>query len=403
MQLHADGLAASQNEISALTAELSQLTAPYSTALLSSSEEIQQVQAALKEKQQRWKNSMASLRDEETLLQTLISTHKETLFSIEALKEERKKITEHIDLLKSQHQTTLKKRTALFADKDPLIVETTLQEQVLTAEKNVALYRQQLLEKEKEIATLHERKEQLSLSTSRRKASLDAKEQDFASLLLQHNFGSETAFLNARLPDEKRDQLFSQIEKLQIQVRETQAKLASVEETISEEKLKQPTDLSHETLVGRLAEQTEQLGELQQQLGALTEQISNYDKNIANQKDKQELFTRQQKEYGYWAQLHQLVGSADGKKFRNFAQGLTFELMVHHANLTLEKMSDRYLLRRTPEQPLELTVIDAYQAGEIRSTANLSGGETFIISLALSPWLVGHGKQKSANRFTFPR
>jgi exonuclease SbcC len=394
LQLHTDGLAVSQNEISALTAELSQLTAPYSTTPLSSREEIQQVQADLKEKQQRWKNSMASLRDEETLLQTLTSTHKETLFSIEAQKEERTKTTEHIDLLKIQHQTTLKKRTALFADKDPLIVEATLQKQVLIAEKKLTLCRQQLMEKEKEIATLLERKEQLSLSTTRRKESLDTKEQEFASLLLQHSFDSETAFLNSRLPDEKREQLFNQVERLQLQLRETQSKLTSVEEAISEEKLKQPTDLSHETLVSRLAEQTEQLGEFQQQLGALTEQISNYEKNIANQKEKQELFTKQQKEYGYWAQLHHLVGSADGKKFRNFAQGLTFELMVHHANLTLEKMSDRYLLRRTPEQPLELTVIDAYQAGEVRSTANLSGGETFIISLALALGLSAMASKK---------
>ncbi|NBK21837.1 MAG: chromosome segregation protein SMC, partial [Spirochaetia bacterium] len=75
---------------------------------------------------------------------------------------------------------------------------------------------------------------------------------------------------------------------------------------------------------------------------------------------------------------------ADGKKFRNFAQGLTFELMVSHANRQLEKMSDRYLLIRDNEQPLELNVIDNYQAGEIRSTKNLSGGESFIVSLTLA-------------------
>ena len=38
--------------------------------------------------------------------------------------------------------------------------------------------------------------------------------------------------------------------------------------------------------------------------------------------------------------LYSLIGSADGKKYRNFAQGLTFELMVSHANRQLEKMTD---------------------------------------------------------------
>jgi len=58
--------------------------------------------------------------------------------------------------------------------------------------------------------------------------------------------------------------------------------------------------------------------------------------------------------------------------------------MVSHANRQLEKMNDRYLLVRDDEQPLELNVVDNYQAGEIRSTKNLSGGESFIVSLALA-------------------
>ncbi|MCK7509844.1 MAG: hypothetical protein MZV70_41315 [Desulfobacterales bacterium] len=84
-----------------------------------------------------------------------------------------------------------------------------------------------------------------------------------------------------------------------------------------------------------------------------------------------------------------LIGSGDGKKFRNFAQGLTFELMVAQANRQLQKMSDRYLLVRDGDEPLELNVIDNYQAGELRSTKNLSGGESFIASLALSLGLSG--------------
>jgi exonuclease SbcC len=58
--------------------------------------------------------------------------------------------------------------------------------------------------------------------------------------------------------------------------------------------------------------------------------------------------------------------------------------MTRHANQHLMKMTDRYLLMRDASQPLELNVIDNYQAGEIRSTKNLSGGESFIVSLALA-------------------
>ena len=79
-----------------------------------------------------------------------------------------------------------------------------------------------------------------------------------------------------------------------------------------------------------------------------------------------------------------MIGSADGKKYRNFAQGLTFEMMIGHANLQLQNMTDRYLLVRDAARPMELNVVDNYQAGESRSTKNLSGGESFIVSLSLA-------------------
>ena len=58
--------------------------------------------------------------------------------------------------------------------------------------------------------------------------------------------------------------------------------------------------------------------------------------------------------------------------------------MIGHANRQLQKMSDRYLLIHDDDRPLELAVVDSYQAGEVRSTKNLSGGESFIVSLALA-------------------
>jgi exonuclease SbcC len=102
-----------------------------------------------------------------------------------------------------------------------------------------------------------------------------------------------------------------------------------------------------------------------------------------------EALEKQRQEYRRWLRLHELIGSSDGKKFRNFAQGVTFEIMVGHANSNLRRMTDRYILTRDTLQPLELNVIDTYQAGEIRSTKNLSGGECFIVSLALALGLAG--------------
>ena len=84
--------------------------------------------------------------------------------------------------------------------------------------------------------------------------------------------------------------------------------------------------------------------------------------------------------------MNELIGSSDGKKYRNFAQALTFEHLTHLSNLQLQKMSDRYLLRQTGDvsNPFELSVIDKFQNNEERTAQNLSGGEKFIVSLALA-------------------
>jgi exonuclease SbcC len=131
-------------------------------------------------------------------------------------------------------------------------------------------------------------------------------------------------------------------------------------------------------------EQENALQELRQAIAALGHKLG---ENAAAQeriKEKQTAIEIQNRECRKWSNLHDLIGAADGKKYRNFAQGLTFDMVIGHANRQLRRMTDRYLLIRDNDSPLELNVIDSYQAGETRSTKNLSGGESFIVSLALA-------------------
>jgi exonuclease SbcC len=144
------------------------------------------------------------------------------------------------------------------------------------------------------------------------------------------------------------------------------------------------SDKSLEELVPQFKEHEESLKELRDIFAGFKHKLS--ENTTAKERiiDKQAAIDAQKKECRRWENLHELIGSADGKKYRNFAQGLTFEMMIGHANQQLQKMTDRYLLLRDTTQPLELNVIDNYQAGEIRSTKNLSGGESFIVSLSLA-------------------
>jgi len=82
--------------------------------------------------------------------------------------------------------------------------------------------------------------------------------------------------------------------------------------------------------------------------------------------------------------LGQVIGSHDGKLFRSFAQSLTLDQLLSVANSHLEELAPRYQLERVPKHDLELQVIDRDFGGEVRSVQSLSGGESFLVSLALA-------------------
>lgn len=84
-----------------------------------------------------------------------------------------------------------------------------------------------------------------------------------------------------------------------------------------------------------------------------------------------------------WEQLGELIGSADGKKFRNFAQQLTLDLLLDYANAHLQGLTRRYRIERQRDS-LGLLVVDQDMGDELRSVHSLSGGESFLVSLALA-------------------
>lgn len=85
-----------------------------------------------------------------------------------------------------------------------------------------------------------------------------------------------------------------------------------------------------------------------------------------------------------WNTLNELLGSANGSRLREFAQGLTLDAVLQEANLRLKNLAPRYSLERIPGESLELRVIDREMADEIRPIRSLSGGESFLTSLALA-------------------
>jgi len=94
-----------------------------------------------------------------------------------------------------------------------------------------------------------------------------------------------------------------------------------------------------------------------------------------------------------WGRIAALIGSSDGGAFRKIAQAYNLDLLVQHANVQLRQLARRYRLKRGGS-PLGLLVMDTEMGDELRSVHSLSGGETFLVSLALALGLASMASSK---------
>ncbi|SQI32692.1 Nuclease sbcCD subunit C [Serratia plymuthica] len=128
----------------------------------------------------------------------------------------------------------------------------------------------------------------------------------------------------------------------------------------------------------------QQLKALQLRQGEVRNQLESDAARRLNQQSLFEQISQSQQQYDDWSYLNQLIGSKEGDKFRKFAQGLTLDHLVYLANNQLGRLHGRYLLQRKTSDALELQVVDTWQADALRDTRTLSGGESFLVSLALA-------------------
>lgn len=143
-------------------------------------------------------------------------------------------------------------------------------------------------------------------------------------------------------------------------------------------------DVQEAEAAAELAQAEERASEAERRLGSLRQQLEADDavrrKAALIEAELKTARTSADK----WAKLSGLIGSADGKTFRLAAQSLTFALLLHEANVILSRMQSRYQLIPAGSQKLDLAVRDLELAGLERTSFNLSGGETFLVSLALA-------------------
>ncbi len=144
------------------------------------------------------------------------------------------------------------------------------------------------------------------------------------------------------------------------------------------------------------AELAQELSELIAETSAADQQRGGIEKEIQQDDQRRsvhalllEEMAKAARELQRWARLNDLIGQQSGVKFSRFAQTLTLQRLVDVGNRHLHRISERYRMRHKVaaelgKEGLELEIIDTYQNDNRRPMSTLSGGETFLVSLALA-------------------
>lgn len=261
-----------------------------------------------------------------------------------------------------------------------------LTKHITTIESNIALSKQDL---ENLIKSFNDKqKDRESIDTDKQKLSNERKDifgeksvEEEENRVKKLIGTSETEKVKA---EKTKNEINTELEK-------NKAIVSEKEKELLETKERKITEKTNDELQSEFDEKKIKSDEFSQKIGANKQTLKSNADNLKTSGSKLKEKAKQQAIYSKWGKLNDLIGSGDGKKYRNFAQALTFEYLVGLSNGQLKKMSDRYLLKRTGDSsnPFELSVIDKYQNSEERTAQNLSGGEKFIVSLSLALGLSG--------------
>ncbi len=306
-----------------------------------------------------------------------------------------------IDLISSKQSEMQKEIDENTKDRHDLLGDDKVEEAEAKWQNKLEKLRQDLQKTELEntenkanLSANTESQEKTSKQLSKLALDLKQAEAGFDTLLQENGFSGMEDFQASLLSPERLSELQNKEEALNSKRKDLLANISDKTAQLQLQQEQKLTEISLDELQIQANECQAKIDEVNKEQGALETKLKDNERQQKTHRKQIDKIAAHQTILERWEKLSDLIGSADGKKYRTFAQGITFELLIARANVQLQKLSDRYLLINSDDAPLDLFIVDDYQGGEIRTVKNLSGGESFLVSLALA---LGLSKMSSKN------
>lgn len=234
------------------------------------------------------------------------------------------------------------------------------------------------------LAELQGRMDQTQALLAEQRQQAAAAQADWDGALRQSPFADTEAYALALLPPAEEQRLAALREQLDNALQRSTALHAQALARLEQLQAQALTDEAPDAIAERVRTLEAERAHLSEHIGACRARLLDDEQRRQGQQALLLQIEAQARDCDLWQRLDALIGSARGDKYRRFAQGLTLDHLLHLANRHLGRLHGRYLLRRKPAGELELDIVDSWQGDVARDTRTLSGGEAFLVSLALA-------------------
>ncbi|MFK7950532.1 MAG: AAA family ATPase [Saprospiraceae bacterium] len=293
-------------------------------------------------------------------------------------------LTKELNVAKAELLELTTKRKELFGHKKPKVEQQKFKKQLTENEQIVQnleqSYNEFLSEKLKLETTISNAKIQQNDWSN----SLLTKSKMLQNAVNESGFGDINSVKKALLSDEQKTKIETEQQTLNESIIQVKQSLKDNETNLTTAQEKQLTKKDKLTLISDNQKVKSQKNDILQRIGSIKNVLETNELNKAKAVNQLKKIEEQTQEATRWSSLNQLIGQADGKKFRVFAQSLTLKQLVNLANRHLDNLNPRYFIEKDKEKVLDLMIVDTFQANTKRPMTTLSGGESFLVSLALA-------------------
>ena len=307
----------------------------------------------------------------------------------ERLKEQSKTDQKALHALQENRETT-------FGTGDPLQEKHETENKLQAQKEEAETIRQQLREIHHALSEKQQLKQITEDTFQDDKKKCEDLEQDLSTRLVDSGFSTIEEVQNSFLSLEEQQVIKDKQEAIDREITQCIANLDVIRDKFDEEETKKMTIESAEALGLQIQDAGKQKDELREALTAATNRLKH---QKAMEKEYEQKFKEMEEQEKICDRIHKekdFFESASETDIKKKVQELMLERLLEHSNQQLEELSGRFYLRRPEKYGLALEIEDVFHQRARRPINTLSGGESFLVSLAMALGLsdmTGNGRK----------